>query len=135
MAQRVITTLLDDLDETGQTEADETVEFALDGASYSIDLSEDNAERLRDLMAEFIGAARRTPRAASRTPRAPRTSKATSAPKHNPASRIEPPARTRATLDPEQSKAIRTWANRNGHKVSLRGRISAEIIDAFNAAN
>ena len=34
----------------------------------------------------------------------------------------------------EQSAAIREWARRNGHNVSSRGRIPAEIIDAFHAA-
>ena len=38
------------------------------------------------------------------------------------------------TIDREQSAAIREWARRNGHKVSTRGRIPADIIDAFHAA-
>ncbi|MBA0048572.1 Lsr2 family protein [Mycobacteroides sp. LB1] len=31
--------------------------------------------------------------------------------------------------------AIREWARKNGHDISSRGRISANIVDAFNAAN
>jgi hypothetical protein len=48
--------------------------------------------------------------------------------------RSAPPGRGRASIDREQSAAIRDWARRNGHKVSTRGRIPAEIIDAFHAA-
>jgi len=47
--------LVDDLD--GEA-ADETVEFGIDGKSYEIDLSKDNAGRLRDALAEFVSAAR-----------------------------------------------------------------------------
>ncbi|MGI4895338.1 MAG: Lsr2 family DNA-binding protein, partial [Janthinobacterium lividum] len=31
--------------------------------------------------------------------------------------------------------AVRTWARENGHKVSDRGRISAEVIQAFDDAH
>ncbi len=31
--------------------------------------------------------------------------------------------------------AIRDWARTNGHPVSPRGRLSADIVDAFNAAH
>ncbi|MGB6149059.1 MAG: histone-like nucleoid-structuring protein Lsr2, partial [Mycolicibacter algericus] len=40
----------------------------------------------------------------------------------------------RGAIDREQSAAIREWARRNGHNVSTRGRIPADIIDAFHAA-
>ncbi|EUA49714.1 protein lsr2 [Mycobacteroides abscessus subsp. bolletii 1513] len=43
--------------------------------------------------------------------------------------------RGRASIDREQSAAIREWARKNGHNVSSRGRIPAEVVDAFNAAN
>ena len=42
--------------------------------------------------------------------------------------------RGRASIDREQSAAIRDWARRNGHNVSTRGRIPADVIDAFHAA-
>ncbi|NED57217.1 Lsr2 family protein, partial [Micromonospora aurantiaca] len=44
MAQKVRIIKTDDLD---GGEADETVSFAIDGRTYEIDLSEDNARRLR----------------------------------------------------------------------------------------
>jgi hypothetical protein len=114
MAQKVTVSLVDDLD---GSEAEETVEFGLDGASYQIDLSEENAERLRDALAEYVEHARRSggrKRSAGRaTPagRAPRT----------------------ATADREQNQAIREWARKQGMKVSDRGRIPSEVIDAYNA--
>jgi hypothetical protein len=58
MAQKTVVTLIDDLD--GQSEADETVEYALDGVTYEIDLAKDNAEALREVFAPYIAAARRT---------------------------------------------------------------------------
>ena len=37
MAQKTVVSLIDDLD--GESEADETVEYALDGVTYEIDLA------------------------------------------------------------------------------------------------
>jgi nucleoid-associated protein Lsr2 len=113
MAQKVTVSLVDDLD---GSEAEETVEFGLDGASYQIDLSEDNAERLRDALAEYVDHARRSggrKRAATRPP----------------AGRTPRPA----TADREQNQAIRAWARKQGMKVSDRGRIPSEVIDAYNS--
>ena len=57
MAQRVQIILEDDYD---GGEADETVSFALDGAEYELDLSSENAAKLRDELAVWIGHARKT---------------------------------------------------------------------------
>ena len=43
-------------------------------------------------------------------------------------------AATHVAIDREQSAAIREWARRNGHNVSTRGRIPADVIDPFHAA-
>ena len=59
MAQKVVVELVDDLNGTVSDDIS-TVSFALDGAVYEIDLTEDNAERLRDTIADFVSAARRT---------------------------------------------------------------------------
>ena len=56
MATMTTVTLVDDLD---GSEASESVSFALDGASYEIDLSDDNAEKLRDALAGYVASARR----------------------------------------------------------------------------
>jgi Lsr2 len=108
MAQRVNIVLEDDID---GSEADETVSFALDGATYEIDLSSANAAQLRDSLATYIGHARRAGgrRAAGR-----------------PTSRA---AGKRDLAD------VRQWARKNGHTVSERGRISAEIQAAYDKAH
>jgi hypothetical protein len=110
--------LIDDLD--GEA-ADETVEFGVDGKSYEIDLSKDNAERLRDALAAFVGAARRSAAGGGSGRR--RGSLATSAPVRRP------------TIDREQNQAIRDWARKRGMKVSDRGRIPAEVLDAYHQEN
>lgn len=58
MASRTEIILVDDFDE--EKEADETVTFALDGVSYEIDLAEEHAAELRELLAPYIESGRRT---------------------------------------------------------------------------
>ena len=112
MAKKVTVTLVDDFDGAGS--ADETVEFALDGVSYEIDLSNKNAAKLRGELKQWVDAGRRVGgRRRGRT---------------------NGSGRGRAAIDREQSAAIRDWARRNGHNVSTRGRIPADVIDAFHAA-
>ena len=57
MAQRVRVDLVDDIDGSA---AEESVEFALDGVSYVIDLSTENAAELRETLAKWTKSARRT---------------------------------------------------------------------------
>lgn len=114
MAQQTIIRLFDDLDGT-TSDTIRTVEFGLDGVTYEIDLSDDHASQLRDRLAEFITVARRTGgRVKHSTP--------AMAPYSNGAIRSH-----------EQSQAIRAWARKNGYQVSERGRISAAVIEAFEA--
>jgi hypothetical protein len=112
MAKRVTVTLVDDFD--GEGAADETVEFALDGVNYEIDLSSKNAAKLRNELKQWVEAGRRV--GGRRRGRSAGS------------------GRGRASIDREQSAAIRDWARRNGHNVSTRGRIPADVIDAFHAA-
>ena len=72
MAQQVNVKFVDDLD---GSDAAGTVSFGLDGRTYEIDLSDDNAAKLRDSLASFVAAARKRggSRRSSATPsRAPR---------------------------------------------------------------
>lgn len=117
MAKKVTVSLIDDVD--GESIADETIEFAIDGVSYEIDLSSSNATKLRDELEQWVTSARRV----SGRRRVKSAVAATGGTK------------ARATMDREQSAAIREWARRNGHKVSARGRISADITDAYNKAS
>ncbi|MGH8878498.1 MAG: Lsr2 family DNA-binding protein, partial [Stackebrandtia sp.] len=41
---------------------------------------------------------------------------------------------TRPTTDREQNQAIRAWAKRNGHEISERGRIPAEVLAEYHDA-
>ena len=113
MAQKVQVLLVDDLD---GGEATETVSFALDGTSYEIDLSAKNADELRDAVAKYVGAARKAGRSGGSS--GGRTT----------------PTRSRggAAMDRDQAAAIRSWAKKQGLKVSDRGRIPASIIEQYN---
>ena len=51
MAKTVIVKLTDDID---GGDADETIQFALDGRSYEVDLSAANASKLRDALKPYI---------------------------------------------------------------------------------
>ncbi|MGJ7909267.1 histone-like nucleoid-structuring protein Lsr2 [Actinopolyspora sp. H202] len=55
MAERIQVELVDDID---GSEAQQTVTFAMDGVSYEIDLSEQNARNLRELFGPYIRQAR-----------------------------------------------------------------------------
>lgn len=113
MAQIREVRLIDDLD--GEA-AVETVEFGLDGKVFEIDLSKGNAGRLRDALAEFVGAARKAGGARRRS-----------------AAAATPPRRP--SIDREQNQAIRDWARKRGMKVSDRGRIPAEVLEAYHQEN
>jgi hypothetical protein len=116
MARQVITTLIDDLD---GKKADRTVEFALDGTAYTIDLSEANAGKLRKALDPFISAGTRVGRGGiSRGPR-----------------HIGAVASGRTAGSRDENKAIRDWAVANGHQISERGRIPQSVSDAYRAAH
>ncbi len=119
MAQQVNVKFVDDLD---GSDAASTVSFGLDGKTYEIDLSDDNAAKLRDSLARFVGAARRS--GGSATAGSHRTPKMTTTSGRRP-----------QPLDREQTAAIRAWARQNGHQVSDRGRIAKTVTDAFRAAH
>jgi Lsr2 len=55
MAKTVIVKLTDDID---GGDADETVQFALDGKSYEVDLSSANAAKLREAFKPYVEAGR-----------------------------------------------------------------------------
>ena len=113
MAKQTTITLLDDLD---GGKADETVTFGLDGTTYEIDLSKKNAATLRKAVAAFKDAARKAPTA--------------SGPANRSVRRTSPAAARNGN-----TALIRDWAAANGYSVSTRGRISAAITAAYEAAN
>lgn len=105
MARKTHTVLTDDLDDSPATT---TVEFALDGISYELDLNDENAQRFRDDFAAWTGHARRVGGRARRG-----TSRRRS----------------------DETKRIRQWAQANGYDIGDRGRLSAEIRQAYAAAS
>ncbi|MEV4702506.1 Lsr2 family protein [Actinoplanes sp. NPDC049316] len=113
MAKQVITLLTDDLD---GGEADRTVEFGLDGVSYTIDLSEKNAGKLRKALDPYLSVATRVGRGGAEARSTRRGAAAAST--------------GRATRD--QNQAIREWASKNGYEVSERGRIPSSIVEAYH---
>lgn len=113
MAQKIHIVLEDDID---GGEADETVSFGLDGASYEIDLNDTNATSLREALASYVGHARKV------TGSRGRGRKAASASANGAASGTS-------------AKEIREWARSNGHDVPERGRIPADVREAFEAAS
>ncbi len=113
MAQRVNVVLVDDID---GLDASETVSFALDGVDYEIDLSDKHAAELRDALSLYIGHGRRT---GGRRKSGRRASAAASAPSGDAASAAD----------------IRAWARENGYDVPERGRVSADVREAYAAAN
>jgi hypothetical protein len=113
MAQQVKVLLIDDLD---GGDAEETVTFALDGTAYEIDLSGKNAEKLRNDLTPYVKVARKAGRTSARSGAAP-------AP------------RRRRTSDAQRNAEIRSWAKAQGKKVSDRGRISADIVQEYEAAH
>jgi hypothetical protein len=63
VAKRVEVLLIDDLD---GTDASESVRFSLDGTSYEIDLSAQNAEDLRLVLDAYVSKARKVANSANR---------------------------------------------------------------------
>lgn len=108
MAQKVNIVLVDDIDGTA---ADETVSFSLDGVAYEIDLTDEHAAALREALAPYVGHARKV------------------------SARRSSAARTVAATGGTSAKVIRAWARDNGHDVPERGRVSAEVRAAFEAAH
>jgi hypothetical protein len=104
MAQKVEVRLIDDL--TGET-ADATVSFSLDGAQYEIDLSAANASKLRDEVARFVHAARKTGgrRIGRGTGRGRKYASGGSS-----------------------TREVRQWAKDQGIQVNERGRIPADVV-------
>ena len=116
MAERVIHQLIDDISGADISEGGgESIEFSVRGVSYRIDLSTANAAKFDKALKPYVEAATKKggdPRAAA----------------NGRARRKAPGSST------EELAAIREWARGNGFEVSDRGRIKAEIVEAYNAA-
>jgi hypothetical protein len=104
MATKVLRSLQDDID---GSDAVETVRFALDGVEWEIDLSERNANRLRNSLSVFMAHGRRVGGKRERKP---------------------------ASSNDIDARAIRQWAETNGIEINSRGRIPAEVVERYRSA-
>jgi hypothetical protein len=116
VAQRVQVELVDDLN--GEV-AQETVRFGVDGTEYEIDLTTENAEKLRSTLSEYTEKARESRKARAGRKQGGQQSAASA-------------STTKSKR--EETQAIRQWAQENGHNPSSRGRINQSIVDAYNEA-
>ena len=110
MARTVTVNLVDDID--GVTPAAETVHFSFDGADFAIDLSASNAAEMREQLDLWISHARRIGGRAKK-----RGGGRTSV----------------AAAIPLPTVEIREWARKNGYGVATRGRIPADVIEAYQS--
>ncbi len=109
MAQKVNIVLVDDID---GSDATETVSFGLDATSYEIDLNDSNAAALREALSPYLGHARKV----TGTTRGRKS-------------------RSTVTNSGPSARELRDWARSNGFQVSSRGRVPAEVREAFDAAH
>jgi len=110
MAQKVNIVLVDDID---GTDATQTIAFGLDGANYEIDLNDKNAAKLRDALAPYVGHGRKVGRGGG----------------------AKRGGRAAATAAGASAKEVREWARENGFDVPDRGRIPADVREAYDAAH
>jgi hypothetical protein len=94
------------------SDADETIQFGLDGTHYEIDLNSDHAQELRGQLERYVKAARKVTGSADRP------------------SRVR-----RATENDAGNKEIRNWARERHLDVNDRGRIPAGIVAQYEAAD
>ena len=119
MGQRIEVVLTCDLHD-GEVPAEETVTFAVDGTTYAFELCADHLQEFRDAVGRYVAAARRADQ--------PRRGRRRAA---------DGPARRSGSsgVGAADLSEVRAWARSQGYKVSDRGRISAEVQEAYEAAN
>lgn len=110
MAQKIVTVYTDDL--TGaESEEVQTHSFSLDGVRYEIDLVSDNYDKLFDALEPFIRKGRKI-------------------------GRSQGAGSTRNRIDSGVSaEEVRAWARENDLKVNDRGRVPANIQEAYQQAH
>lgn len=114
MATKLVEQLFDDLDGSEISEGGgESIEFSYRGIDYRIDVSSANSAKMDKALRPYVMAAATVRKPSRKANRQAAGAKETT---------------------PDDRAAIREWARRNGIAVSGRGRLSAEVIAAFNAA-
>jgi len=116
MAEIQMTTLVDDL--TGKPlEAEDAhrIHFSVEGKQYRLDVDQAGADKFYAALDEFTENA----------------SKVTAGGRRGAAT----PARRGGSSSGLDLTKVRDWAREKGIKVAERGRISAEVLDAYRAAH
>jgi hypothetical protein len=111
MAKKTTIEIVDDI--SGEALADDagrTVTFAFDGAQYEIDLTHEHADELRSALEPWISASRRVGGGSGRSSSSRGSSRGS-----------------------KDVQAIREWAAANGYQVATRGRIPANVVEAYEA--
>lgn len=117
MAQHTVVQLVDDISGNVLGEGEgRTVQFALNGDTYEIDLSHTEANKLEKAMTKYVEHGRKV------------SLRATNVSPIRGGGR-----RSQASADKEQIKAIRQWGMENGFNVSERGRIPQSVVEAYHA--
>ncbi|MFE5550195.1 Lsr2 family protein [Streptomyces sp. NPDC056534] len=109
MAQKNVTIYIDDL--TGEeTHEGATHTFSLNGVTYEIDLSPDSYDQMLEAFGPYLNAARKI-----------RGKKKAASP--------------RSHLTGPSTAEIRDWARSNNFEINERGRVPAEIREAYESAH
>jgi hypothetical protein len=111
MAQKTTVHLIDDI--TGETIEDgkgRTIQFAVDGVEYEIDLAGKQADKFAQALDPYVTHARKT--GGRRSPAAT-------------------PSRASKSSRDYDPKAVRAWAQSNNVELPARGRIPADVIQKF----
>ena len=117
MARQERIDLIDDLD---GSPAEGTFQVSWDGQAVEVELSKENRTRIEESLAALFDAGRKiSVHYGSRGPQGPK------------------PKQVRAPRSEEKANnsAIREWARENNYPVSDRGRISREVVAAYNQQN
>ncbi|MDQ6840719.1 MAG: Lsr2 family protein [Actinomycetota bacterium] len=109
MAKETIVRITDDID---GSEAVESIRFGLRGVEYEIDLNAKNVAAIEKAFEKWIQNGHKAETSTSRARQ-----------------------RRSTVTNRDQTAAVREWAKANGYRVSDRGRISAEVREAYNASS
>lgn len=115
VARRAVVELVDDIDGTVFGDAGESIHYAVDGVEYEIDLKGEHAKEFRDALDYYIAHSRRVGGRKHRSNRV-----------------TDPSGSTPRT---GEVKKIREWAREHGYEMPSRGRIRADIVQAFHDAH
>lgn len=110
MAKQTVVQYVDDIDGKELKEAI-TISFAVEGKQYEFDTSAAHAKEFRKTLDKYIAVSRKAGAVKGK-----RGGAAAKRPRND-------------------TKAVREWARESGWDISDRGRIPAEVVEAYEAAH